>query len=67
MDLPQTLASEQLLKDHKHFGQYGDIKKVIINKRKQNLKGVSEAYCYSAYVTFSKAEEASLAILAVDG
>lgn len=32
MDLPADLASEKLLSSHEYFGQYGSVKKIIINK-----------------------------------
>lgn len=67
MDLPADLASEKLLSSHEYFGQYGSVKKIIINKWKSPLKTQNYTYLYSAYVTFSKKEEAALTILALDG
>lgn len=67
MDLPSDLASEKLLESFEYFGQYGNVKKIIINKWKSSSKIQSETYLFSAYITFAKKEEAALAILALDG
>lgn len=66
MDLPADLSSEKLLSSFDYFGQYGNVKKTIINKRKSASK-ISEGYLFSAYITFAKKEEAILAILALNG
>ena len=48
------------------MGQYGTIKKIIINKHSP-FKNSREGLSYSAYVTFSSEIEAAAAILATDG
>lgn len=64
--LSGKIANKELLQSKEYFGQYGTIIKTIVNKNKayniSNPKGPS----YSAYITFSKPFEASLAILCLD-
>ena len=61
--LPNNLASPEILEKKEYLGQYGKIKKIIINKNgyKKNLDKT-----YSAYITFSSFEETSFALLSID-
>jgi CCR4-NOT transcription complex subunit 4 len=64
--LSSRVANKDLLQSREYFGQYGLITKTVVNKNKaynaDNPKGPS----YSAYITYSKPHEASIAILALD-
>ena len=57
----------QVLKKPEYFGQYGNILKVVINTTNAYKSNNTKATSHSAYITFSKPTEASIAILAVDG
>ena len=63
--LPLNLASEEKLQKYEYLGQYGKIRKIIVNKNgySQNKKS---NITYSAYITYSSFEEASLALLSID-
>lgn len=67
--IPQRFADEAVLRRHEFFGQFGGIKKIIINKR-TGSDSRSEAKpaesTASAYVTFSTAFEARWCIQEVD-
>lgn len=65
--LSQELANEQKLKELNLLGQYGSIKKIIVNKDKPFNKHNYNGPSFSAYITFGTEEEASVAILAIDG
>ena len=56
--LAPELAQEDLLSSYEYLGQYGKIKKLVVNK----MKSQRQSSTYSAYVTFSNEKEASLAI-----
>ena len=64
--LSSRIASRETLQKKEYFGQYGHITKIVVNSNKaynqKNPKGPS----FSAYVTYSKPYEASLAILSLD-
>lgn len=49
------------------MGQYGTIKKIIVNKDKPFNKNNRDGVSYSAYITYSKEIEAAAAIVAMDG
>ena len=63
--LPLNLASKELLSTYEYLGQYGQIKKIIVNKNGYNQNKNSNT-TYSAYITYSSFEEASLALLTID-
>lgn len=70
--IPQKYADETVLRRQEFFGQFGDIKKIIINKRNtpfEPCRGpdmkLSESTA-SAYVTFSSEFEAKWCIQEVD-
>ena len=60
--LAPTIAEESILMRQEYFGQYGNIKKLVVNHSKpfKTPKGLS----YSAYINFSNEVEASLCIKA---
>ena len=64
--LSSSLADKAKLSKYEYLGQYGTIIKTVVNKNKaynqNNIYGPS----YSAYVTYSKPSEASIAILSLD-
>ena len=64
--LSSSLADKAKLSKYEYLGQYGQIIKTVVNKNKaynqNNIYGPS----YSAYVTYSKPSEASIAILSLD-
>ncbi|KAG8226245.1 hypothetical protein J437_LFUL006347, partial [Ladona fulva] len=61
--LPLRLADPEILKKYDYFGKYGKIHKVVINQ--STSYAGSQGPSASAYVTYSKAEEALRAIQAV--
>lgn len=64
--LSQKVANRELLMKYEYLAQYGKIIKIVVNKNKaynaNNPKGPS----YSAYVTYAKSSDASIAILSID-
>jgi CCR4-NOT transcription complex subunit 4 len=64
--LTEGVASENLLSKPEYFGQYGHIRKIVVNKDKPFNRGTSEGPSFSAYVTFSQVNDASIAILGLD-
>lgn len=66
INLPSAVAEEEVLKSHAYFGQYGNIKKCIINKSNAYQVGNS-GVSYGAYITYSTEEEAIASIKACDG
>lgn len=65
--LSEKITNEETLKQKDYMGQYGTIKKVIVNKDKPFNKNSREGLSYSAYITFSSEIEAAAAIVAIDG
>ncbi len=51
---------------YEYFGQYGRIVKLVVNRNKVYNSNGPNGPSYSAYVTYSACEEASIAILALD-
>jgi CCR4-NOT transcription complex subunit 4 len=64
--LSSKIANKELLQSKEYFGQYGTIVKIIVNKNKAYNISSPKGPTYSAYITFSKPLEASLAILSLD-
>lgn len=69
--LSPTISTEEILSGPAFFGQYGRIRKCVVNKNNPYKHGVS-GYSYGAYVTFENEEEAVRCIAvrckqAVDG
>ncbi|KAF7682958.1 CCR4-NOT transcription complex subunit 4 [Astathelohania contejeani] len=59
--IPQKFADETLLRRHEFFGQFGLIKKLVVNKRTSHLETTA-----SAYVTFVNESDATRFIKEVD-
>jgi CCR4-NOT transcription complex subunit 4 len=64
--LTERTANDILLSKLEYIGQYGHIRKIVVNKDKPFNRGSNDGPSFSAYVTFSQVNEASLAILALD-
>ena len=64
--LSQNICKRELLLKKEYFGQYGTIIKLVINKKKAYNVNNPNGPSYSAYITYSKPNEASIAILALD-
>ncbi|KCZ81520.1 hypothetical protein H312_01098 [Anncaliia algerae PRA339] len=60
--IPHKYASEEILKSKNFFGQFGEIKKIVINRRLVNNVETT----ISAYITFKYIKEAENAIAEVD-
>lgn len=59
--IPQKYADEGVLSRHEFFGQFGAIRKIVVNKRASVLESTA-----SAYITYSSEEEAKTCIQEVD-
>ena len=59
--IPQKYATDENLRKNDWFGQFGTIKKIVINKRLYNLDTT-----VSAYITFKTEKEAADAIAETD-
>ena len=64
--LSSSLANRDKLMRYEYFGQYGNIQKIVVNKNKAYNQNSPNGPSYSAYVTYSKPSEASIAILSLD-
>ena len=64
--LSQKISSKEILLRPEYFGQYGKIIRAVVNKKKAYNLNHPYGPSYSAYITYSKPEEASLAILSLD-
>ena len=64
--LSASLANKDKLIKYEYFGQYGTIIKIVVNKNKAYNQNSPHGPSYSAYVTYSKPNEASIAILSLD-
>ena len=64
--LPPMSSTEDILRKAEHFGQYGRIAKIVIN-RSQIGTGPPGRSSASAYVTFQHKEDTLACILALDG
>lgn len=65
--MSEKIANEETLKSKDYMGQYGVVKKIIVNKDKPFNKHIRDALSYSAYVTFASEIDAAAAIVAIDG
>ncbi|KAJ2664578.1 transcriptional repressor general negative regulator of transcription subunit 4 [Coemansia sp. RSA 1199] len=63
--LPSSLATEDILRSHDYFGQFGRISKIVINRRQNGSS--SHHPTVGVYVTFAMRDDATRAINAVDG
>ncbi|KAM0676471.1 hypothetical protein GVAV_000438 [Gurleya vavrai] len=59
--IPQKYADEILLKKNEFFGQFGKIRKFVLNKRTSSLETTA-----SAYVTYSQDSDAARCISEID-
>ena len=64
--LSRKIANQDILLKKEYFGQYGNIVKIVVNKNKAYNQNDPNGPSYSAYVTYTKPFEASLAILCLD-
>ena len=64
--LSSNIANKEKLNKYEFLGQYGSIVKIVVNKNKAYNQNSIHGPSYSAYVTFSKPCEASIAILSLD-
>ena len=64
--LSSSLANKEKLQKYEYFGQYGTIIKIVVNKNKAYNQNSPHGPSFSAYVTYSKPTEASIAILSLD-
>ena len=64
--LSDSIANKEKLNKYEYLGQYGSIVKIVVNKNKAYNQNSPHGPSYSAYVTFSKPSEASIAILSLD-
>ncbi|KAG2194133.1 hypothetical protein INT47_004203 [Mucor saturninus] len=66
--LHPRLATEEIVRSHDFFGQFGKISKIVINKRPAlPAAQMSTLPSAAVYVTYYKKEDAAKAIAAVDG
>jgi len=61
--LPKCIAKTSILESYEYFGQYGQIKRLII---KDKINSDNNKKVYSAYITYTNEREAASAILCVD-
>lgn len=59
--IPQKYADESILSRHEFFGQFGEIRKIVVNKRASVLESTA-----SAYITYGCEDEARTCIQEVD-
>ena len=64
--LSSSLANKEKLQKYEYLGQYGTIRKIVVNRNKAFYVNNPNGPTFSAYITYSKPEEASIAILALD-
>ena len=72
--LAPSLANEETLRSPSMFGQYGNIKKIIMNNSPQLIEKLHSCCAYllfpllmTRYITFSSAKEALSCIMTCDG
>jgi CCR4-NOT transcription complex subunit 4 len=64
--LSDSISEKGILIKYEYLGQYGKITKIVINKKKAYNLNNRYGPSFSAYVTYSSPEEASIAILSLD-
>ena len=64
--LSSFLLHGQVLRRYEYFGQYGKILKVVVNKNNMYNSSSPQGPTVSAYVTFTRKEDAGACIAAVD-
>ncbi|CAG8546562.1 3417_t:CDS:2 [Paraglomus brasilianum] len=69
--LSPKIATEEILRSHDYFGQYGRIAKIVVNRRNttsSSTPGVPTPQpSVGVYITYYRKEDAAKAIAAVDG
>ncbi|KAI8354599.1 hypothetical protein EDC96DRAFT_516647 [Choanephora cucurbitarum] len=66
--LHPRLATEEVIRSHDFFGQFGKVSKVVINKRPSlPASQVTSQPSAAVYVTYFRKDDAAKAIAAVDG
>ena len=63
--IPTEIADEELLSRYEYFGQYGPIKKIVVNKQTAHVGG-QQRPTVSAYVTFNNIADAGECIYALE-
>jgi CCR4-NOT transcription complex subunit 4 len=64
MDISNDENALETLRGPSHFGQYGEIIKIVASKAKEGYAGHQST---GIYVTFARKEDAQTCIAAVDG
>jgi len=64
--ISDSISDISILSKYEYLGQYGKIIKIVINKKKAYNLNNKFGPSFSAYITYSKPEEASIAILSLD-
>ncbi|MCQ2821303.1 MAG: hypothetical protein MJ252_28925 [archaeon] len=64
--LSNSVASKDKLCKYEYLGQYGTIQKIVVNRNKAYNQTNTNGPTFSAYVTYAKPCEASIAILSLD-
>jgi len=64
--LAPQIAKPEILEKFEYFGQYGKINKIVVNKGNAYNSASASGPSFSAYITFAKEIEASIAIMAAD-
>jgi hypothetical protein len=63
--IPVEIADEEILGRYEYFGQYGSVKKIVVNNQASHAGGFQRP-TVSAYVTFSNIEDAGECIYALE-
>ena len=63
---PELVNDSDILKQPEYFGQYGKLKKIVVNTNHVYRPKGSVGPSYGAYVTYSSSKEAALAILGIE-
>eukprot|EP00449_Zooxanthella_nutricula_P026440 CAMPEP_0198525488 /NCGR_PEP_ID=MMETSP1462-20131121/23388_1 /TAXON_ID=1333877 /ORGANISM="Brandtodinium nutriculum, Strain RCC3387" /LENGTH=271 /DNA_ID=CAMNT_0044255241 /DNA_START=105 /DNA_END=917 /DNA_ORIENTATION=- len=67
LGLTANIAKAEVLRRPEFFGQYGKLSRVTVSKVPMQATAGNSQPLFSAYLTFDKAEDAHVAIQAVDG
>ena len=65
--LSKEMSNEDLLMNSHYFGQFGKVRKVVINKDQTGIVNGKTQKSNTAYITFLNWHEAALAILSLNG
>ncbi|OHS94391.1 hypothetical protein TRFO_39421 [Tritrichomonas foetus] len=64
--IPIDIANEELLNKYEYFGQYGQIKKIVVNNTTYHASSYQQKPTVSAYITFQNIEDAWECIYALE-